>query len=684
MNLPQKQVDIVSLRGGIDLTTPLVAIPKGFALDLLNFEPELEGGYRRISGYERTDGRAAPSDAVYYTLVVADSSVIAVDSDITGGTSGATARVVIKDDTENTLGITNLSGDFQVDETVGTTTVVETESLFGIDDINQSNTWQLAAEDYYRSLIGPVPGDGSVLGAVQYLATRYSFRADAGTVKLYKSSTTGWTLVPFFDVLFYDAGSMSEGEITAGTVIDGATSGAQGTVKTFIKNAGSYGTDASGYMVLNVTSGTFQDNENLEVAGAIKAKANGANTPITLAEGGKFRFIQHNFFASSGTLYLYGTDGVNPAFQFDGETLVPIYFPAPDQDPSFNTPSYLFAHRNHLFLSFPGGSMAHSSPGEPLIFSGLLGAAEFGLGDEINGMEERAGNVLAIYTRRQAYGLYGTGIANWELRVISETFGAQADTVQKLGTVFALDDKGIAPLERVQAFGDFENATVSRKIKPILDRFRGRVIGSVVIKDRNQYRLFFDNGRGLILTDDRYAADQLPAFSSFEFKHIPTCLSAAPDENGEDVVLFGGADGFVYQMERGYNFDGETIPFAYRSSFMHQKSPQARKSYRRLYMDIATDQAVTFSLATDLGYGDFKIPTARVNNLATSGGGGFWNVADWNEFFWDAPPFSSSGVSITGTAQNLSLLIYGDSAVIRSFTLQTLEIHYLTRRIKRE
>ena len=40
-------------------------------------------------------------------------------------------------------------------------------------------------------------------------------------------------------------------------------------------------------------------------------------------------------------------------------------------------------HRNHLFLAFIGGSVQHSVVGEPIQFNGFLGAAEFGLGDEV-------------------------------------------------------------------------------------------------------------------------------------------------------------------------------------------------------------------------------------------------------------------------------------------------------------
>lgn len=678
MNLPSKQVDIVSLRGGINRASTFVEIPPGAALDLLNFEPELEGGYRRIAGYQRLDGRTDPTTARYYTLGVDDPLIVPIDSDLVGQNSGATARVVANDGF--ILGITAINGEFELGESVGPVRVTALPVPDGLSDIAKGAEWQLAAENYYRSLIQPVPGDGPILGAVQYGNRAYAFRADGAEVKLYRTTPSGWQHIPFGHVLFFSGGIAA---IPEGSEITGDASSATATVKRYVRNAGSFGDDASGYMVLDITSGTFEDGENLKVDGVIQAKAEGEPQAITLAPGGRFQFDQHNFYGGSDTIRLYGCDGVNPAWEFDGETLVPIYFPEPETNPDWNKPTFLAAHRSHLFLAFPGGRLAHSGIGEPLSFSALMGAAEIGLGDEATGMTVMAGNVLAIYTRSMTYGLYGTSAEDWDLQVISESFGAKPYTVQKVGTVYALDDKGIAPLQRVQAYGDFESATVSRFAQPILEEYKDRVLGSVVVKARNQYRLFFTDGTALVMSDDAYLANTLPSFATLAFAHAPVCLSNAPDEHGNEVILFGDEQGFVYQMEKGYNFDGEPIEFAYRSPFMNQKAPHTRKSYRRLYLDLATTQTVRLSVSAELSYSDYAIPANAAGEIAVLGGGGYYDNANWDEIYWDAATYASRGIPLSGTGRNISILIYGNSATTRPFTIQTLEIHYLSRRLKR-
>jgi hypothetical protein len=678
MNLPSMQVDIVSLRGGIDLASTFVRIPPGSALNLLNFEPELEGGYRRVSGYERVDGRKAPSTALYYTLEVNNGELVALNSTLVGQSSGASGRVIAKDG--NTIGLTNVVGAFVVGETAGSVTVTRGLFLDGLDEVEASDAWQLLAESYYRGLIQPVPGTGPILGCVQYKDRAYAFRESAGLVQMYRTTPAGWEQVPFGQVLFFSAAA---GEIGEGATITGVTSTATGTVRRFVRNAGVYGTDASGYMVID-SSGTFTDGEDIEVDSVVTAVAEGNSAPITLTAGGnRFEFDQYNFFGGADTFRLYGCDGVNPAWEFDGEVFAPIYFPAPEVNPSFNKPRYIVGHKSHLFLALPGGRMVSSGVGEPLALTAILGAAEFGLGSEITGMAIMAGDVLAIYTRRMTFGLYGATEDDWNLQVVSESFGARDYTVQRIGTVYALDDKGIAPLARVQAYGDFESATVSRFVKPILDEYQNRVVGSVTIRERNQYRLFFDDGTALVMMDDAYQEGSLPSFGTVRFPVAPTCINNSPDENQNEVILFGSQSGFVYQMERGYNFDGETVEFAYRSPFMNQKSPHIRKAYRRIFLDLDTSRSVRLQISTEIAYGKREVPANPASNVNVIGGGGYYDIDNWDEIYWSADTFASRAVSLAGTGRNISILIYGNSPTVRPFTIQTIEVHYLPRRMKR-
>ena len=57
-----------ALNGGLNLVDPPINLPPGELISCTNYEQKVRGGYGRIGGFERYDGRPAPSDASYYTL----------------------------------------------------------------------------------------------------------------------------------------------------------------------------------------------------------------------------------------------------------------------------------------------------------------------------------------------------------------------------------------------------------------------------------------------------------------------------------------------------------------------------------------------------------------------------------------------------------------------------------------
>ena len=97
------KTDIVPLAGGLDLVTTPVMVPPGRLISSNNFEPDINGGYKRIPGIERYDGHTSPHDGDYYIADVVISGIIAIGDTITGATSGATAKVLLVIDSTHLL-----------------------------------------------------------------------------------------------------------------------------------------------------------------------------------------------------------------------------------------------------------------------------------------------------------------------------------------------------------------------------------------------------------------------------------------------------------------------------------------------------------------------------------------------------------------------------------------------------
>ena len=206
IKMPQVKYDLIDMKGGWDQNTPTQSLPAGYVRDALNFECNVNGGYTRIAGYERFDGRTSPSDALYsLVFVAAYVGVTPVAGDtVNDATTGATAIVLATDNVVNgqVIAISKRVGSFVIGNNlrVGVTVVgAMITPTQAISNAANANYLSLAA-NLYRTDIQPVPGSGRVLGTIFYKDILYAFRNNAGgtAVDLYKSSAAGWVSVPFF------------------------------------------------------------------------------------------------------------------------------------------------------------------------------------------------------------------------------------------------------------------------------------------------------------------------------------------------------------------------------------------------------------------------------------------------------------------------------------------------------
>ena len=112
LQTPPVRYELIRLAGGLDQVTPTLSLSPGVARRAANFECSINGGYSRIGGYERFDGRPAPSSALYTLLNVTFTGSIANGTDLTGGGSGSTGTAIAT--TDSSIVLTKVSGDFTV------------------------------------------------------------------------------------------------------------------------------------------------------------------------------------------------------------------------------------------------------------------------------------------------------------------------------------------------------------------------------------------------------------------------------------------------------------------------------------------------------------------------------------------------------------------------------------------
>ena len=539
--------------------------------------------------------------------------------------------------------------------------------------------------------VGAADGSGPVRGVHEYMGVWYAFRDNlAGTAGLmYKQSATGWVLQDLGNrISFAGANDGSTVAYVEGETITGTTSGATAVIKRVVvtNNLGVWGAngaiDVEGYFVIgDVTGGPFQAEETTgSTAGVVTIT--GAETANTLAAGGRYEFFNDNFFGSSLTKRMYGVNGVSEAFEWDGTVFVPII-----TGNTIDTPQHIVVNEFHLQLSFPNGSLQNSATGTPYIWAGG-GAAEIGVGHDIVGLSKEVGQVLIILCRNYTFGLYGknTTAAPWDLKVISEESGGIEWTIQRLGATRYLDDRGFMSLAAVQEFGDFGDTSYSQIIEPLVTSLKTSVVSSVIVKNKHQYRTFFSDGTGIIAT---FNNKELAGFTVMNYlDESGTSIPVSVVGNGEgpdgaEVLYFGSTNGYVYQMDSGPSFDGDSVDATMIWSYYNAGSPAYNKDWKKVTIEADGSTGTTILYNTQYDYASGKEPVGITLSKELQAGGSYWDQAIWDAFSWSGEDITQIEGDISGIGRTVSLQISSSSTYTIPHTLYAATLHYIRRKLVR-
>lgn len=670
LRLPKVEYDLLRLEGGLDLLTPSLALAPGYVRDAQNFEVSVNSGYTRIPGYERYDGRTAPSAATWGALVLGSIANVAIGDTVNVGVNTAIVIAI----TGTTLVYTRQVGSFSIGNVVlksGLTvgTVTATSAVFSSRAQAQ---YRALAADNYRASIAAVPGSGPVRGVLAFNGNVFAWRNDAGgtSMQVYRATAGGWSLVSLGWELPYSSGSAT---IPEGSTITGATSGATGVLRRQLVRTGSLGSStAQGTLVLSGVTGTFVTGENLQVSAVTRAVAAGASSAITLSPNGRVQTVTGNF---GGGTRVYGCDGVNRGFEFDGTYYVPIR-----TGMTSDSPNNVAVHASCLFFTF-AASVQYSSVNSPYTWSPITGAGEFVVRENATALTSMIGSdstsSLLIHGRDTTTVLYGTSSIDFKLVPFDFGAGSERYTTQRFDTVYTFDQRGVISLAATFKFGNFDSATLTYNIRPWIQSRRSSATASGVNREKSQYRVWFSDGSGLYITivNGQYMG-AMPVY----FPNPVLCWCEGETGAGVESSYFGSDNGFVYRLDVGPSFDGASIEGRLTLNYNPSKSPRVRKRYRRASVEVTGNSFAEFSFGYDLGYGlpdnEQPIDVAYQNRLQASN----WEAFVWDAFTWDGKTLAPNEVEMTGTAENVALRITTSTNYIEEFTLNSVILHFSMRR----
>lgn len=674
-----------SYPGGFDQTTPSLSLQPGALRDVINFECSQSGGYARILGYERFSGLFSPSRATYTIVQVSSfTNVPVVAQTLTQATSGATGKIIAVNNVSGAYycALTQVTGTFDATHNVlvGATPIGTAITNTAIISSLLNAQYLALAADVYRTLIAAVPGSGVILGVVAMVFggvdNVYAFRANAGAtaVDLYKSSVGGWVNVPFYKIVSFTTGG-------GATPVDGAVltqGGVTATIKRVMTQSGAWAGTAAGQFVITTPAGGNFAAGAATATGGVTITLSGAQTAITLLPGGKFIFDKGNFSGQLVTRRIYGCDGVNKAFEFDGDTLAPI-----TTGLSPDNPKFLCIHKNFLFLS-KDSSLIYCGAGTPFKWSTVNGGGEIATGDEVTGLISLPGSqttaTLGVFLRSATSFLYGTDPTTFNYVIFDSSTGALPYSCQNLSDVFTLDTLGVVTLKTTLNYGNFLPSMLTKNILPFISQERSKLTCAVTNNEKSQYNLFFSDGYGLWLTE---VNQQYLGATVVQFPNPVNCIDNNPTSTYGSVTYFGSNDGlgYVYQMETGTSFDGANIDAHITLAWDAMKSPRILKRFRAASIEIQSNAYAQVYFGYQLGYGSTLIgQPSSVPYASNFSAAPVWDAFIWDNFTWDGQTLLPTEVDMTGTAENVQFIISSSTNYIAAYNLNSIISHYTPRR----
>jgi hypothetical protein len=571
----------------------------GSARKLVNFEPSVKGGYRRINGYSKYSTSPVPT---YGSSVVQGSGQT--------GTTLTVGNLHAEPSDGDTFTIDGVAGTYTISSSGVSYSSTNKEATLTLTTALDSSPSDKAAITF-DNVTSNIEGLHYFYNSNTTISTTLAVRNNA----LWTGSGSTWTneSSPTYGTVLVDGGSQTGTSL----VVDGLDS------DTYVPVPGTtFSIDGveKVYTVLSVPTitsggGTLTVYPTL----ASSPSDNAAMTFLSLPAigGSKLRFYDFNFSGTESTVIV---DGANYPAIWDEDNGLKLITTSTD----LLGASTAAVFKSHMFFGV-GDVVVFSAPSSETDYSPANGAGTLRFPSRVTGLivfREK----LIIFTDSSIHQLTGSSQADFSLSDISSGLGCVAtDTISEVGgDIIFLGPDGLRFLGATARIGDFNLALASRSIQDNMTTLTSDFsdLCGTVLRSKSQYRIFGYNAgtneessRGFIGT--QFSDQEASGFNWGETKGIKVYRITSKYADGDETLLFSGEDGFVYRMESGNSFDGSVIEALLYTPFMPINDPRLRKTLYKAttYYDPEGDITGTLTFKYDFQGPDVIQPL--------SGGGSF-------------------------------------------------------------
>lgn len=668
IKIPQIRTDYFPCEGGLDLVTSPLRMKPGLLRGALNFEADFNGGYTSIQGYDislSSDANlGAPALFDFWRLIIAPGGSLYSSGVIRGQNSRAVAFVVGRLVNYANVGWTILLGSSGSDAAItGMRGRFEVGEIVEWSAVENATTW--TAVGVVTNLL-PLPGD------TKQDTERLAENIRVALRERYRDHYPGMPTATGGG-----ADLAVSVDIKARRIVLGLFRFTPNYPTTFNKHPLSALRSVGGKLAVSYRSEVSPLNSHWIMFGA-------SITDIDFDEQVD-RLDQRQGSLAGGEEFIYMATGRSKLLKFTVVTNNNTNVPAEiTTGANPDTPNFVEIHKNRLFVAI-GKNLMCSAVGDDTEWS--TGAAEFYVGETITGLQSMVGDPgtssLLVLTENRTYLLYGNSDEDFKLVAYNNAIGGSPGSLQDFGHPIFANKHGVYVLQPTQSFGSFRSENIVRQIQPWFTERRGAITASAVLRSKNQYRLYFDDGYALYIT---FKGGRVIGAMPVRLPHTVSCTRVETDDNGNERLLLGTKEGYVLHGDVGRSFYRNPIYAFLHFAFNHVGGPMVLKSFRQLSLELR-NRVGLLGLQANYALSD---GSSEVNPpLRQSIDGSDWYTRYDSGSLWDTQLRYDDGGSKSfdldtpGEGTNISLVVEQDSSIVPPVTITGVLMSYFPRRVKR-
>lgn len=616
----------VSCTGGLVTNQPTLAqaaqMP-GTARELINFEPSVEGGYRRINGYTKWSN--TPISALPVVWTRQSYSIGATSINVGGWYS-----------------LVDFNGSGPITFTVtGSSTVYSVSSI----TVDPSSPGSVHASISFSPALD-----------INLTARHFVFLQQNNFVLQYMSLITlgqyvmtvneyGNILRNMNNVLYLSLGDYPVGNFFYSRVDGAGQTGTTLTIKNLKQKPALYDS-----FWIGTSSGTFPSLFAVSNVSSYSAQTGTAtltiypSLPSSPSNEALIVWVRRSYGMSSSFTYTFAkyskgdvdyvsypqADGYPLIFSFNSyEPITELYDILATDNESLLCSAY---YKNHMFWASPS-KLYFSAPFDEFDYTVASGAGQITVPGNIVGLVSLRDSLL-IFCRFNIFRLTGSDSGTFRLDLITEKTGCvDGLSIQEInGDVMFLSDTGLSRLSDSDQQSGLGISLISNTIKTEVNTLLAASISgdnlypSIFVPSKGQYRVFKHNQSTTPANTVSIAGSQVslnPADMSWSLIQgiKPIVADFWQYENTGVFINNNGASQatYIYRMDSGNTFDGTNITATYSTPYYHMNDPRMRKAFLNLETTVEPEGAVTITVDTILNYNKSDVIQPSAVVIGTTG-----------------------------------------------------------------